>query len=76
VPVLDVAAAVAAHGVTDNAARAALETLADAGVLRRDRKADRTRTLYVAAGLLDLISASLPARDRDGSDDAGAVARL
>jgi Fic family protein len=70
-PVLDVAAAVAAHGVTDNAARAALETLADAHVLRRDRKSDRTRTLYVAVGLLDLISAPLPASDPDDVDDSG-----
>jgi Fic/DOC family protein len=54
-PVLDAATVVAAHDVSDNAARAALESLADAGIVRRDRKTDRTRTLYVAADLLDLI---------------------
>ncbi len=67
-PVLDAASVVAAHGVTDNAARAALETLADAGVLRRDRKADRTRTVYVATGLLDLVAGALPPV-RDDVDD-------
>ncbi|MGY4643934.1 Fic family protein [Cellulomonas sp. URHB0016] len=72
-PVTDVAAAVAAHRVTDNAARAALETLAEAGVLRRDRTSDRTRTLYVAAGLLELVSTPLPVRLR-GGDVGGRVA--
>ncbi|NTW40378.1 MAG: hypothetical protein HGA44_10915, partial [Cellulomonadaceae bacterium] len=57
-PVLDVATVAESQAVTDNAARSALETLAESGVVRRDRKADRTRTLYVATGLLDLISAT------------------
>ena len=55
-PVLDVSTVTATYGVTDNAARAALETLADAGVVRRDRRTDRIKTLYVASELLDLIS--------------------
>ncbi|MFN8074263.1 MAG: Fic family protein [Kineosporiaceae bacterium] len=54
-PVLDAPTVARVHEVSDNAARSALETLADAGTLRRDRKADRTRTLYVAVGLLALV---------------------
>lgn len=69
-PVLDVATVTATYAVSDNAARAALETLADAGVVRRDRKADRTKTLYVAADLLDLITASRPAPSNEPSDVA------
>lgn len=57
-PVLDATDAAEREGVSYNAARAALESLADAGVLRRDRKADRTRTIYVAAGLLELVAPS------------------
>lgn len=69
-PVLDVASVVASQSVTDNAARAALETLADAGVLRRDRKADRRKTVYVASGLLALVGTPLPRRRTDDEDAA------
>jgi len=55
-PVLDVAHVRELCGVSDNAARSALETLAEAGIVRRDRKTDRTRTLYVAATLLSLLA--------------------
>ena len=74
-PVLDAATVVAAHGVSDNAARSALETLARAGVIRRDRKADRTKTLYVAADLLDLITGALPTArgSRQEGVDTGTV---
>ncbi|GEL97564.1 Fic family protein [Cellulomonas terrae] len=55
-PVLDAATVATRHAISVVAARSALESLAEAGVLRRDRKADRTRTVYVATGLLDLVA--------------------
>ena len=55
-PVLDAASVAARHEVTAVAARNALESLTAAGVLRPDRKADRTRTVYVATELLDLVA--------------------
>ncbi|NKY38660.1 Fic family protein [Cellulomonas septica] len=70
-PVLDVASVASSQAVTDNAARAALETLADAGILRRDRKADRTKTVYVAAGLLGLVSTPLPGHRPDDESAGG-----
>jgi Fic family protein len=55
-PVLDAATVAAEFDVTPLAARNALEALTAAGVLRPDKKSDRTRTVYVAAGLLDLVA--------------------
>jgi len=55
-PVLDAASVAARFEVTGPAARSALEALAAAGVLRPDRKADRTRTVWVATELLDLVA--------------------
>ena len=55
-PVLDAATTAARYDVTAVAARSALDSLAAAGVLRPDRKADRTRTVYVATELLDLVA--------------------
>ena len=69
-PVLDAATAAARYQVTALAARNALDSLAAAGVLRPDRKADRTRTVYVATGLLDLIAEPGTAADADASSAA------
>ncbi|MBO3102987.1 Fic family protein [Cellulomonas fengjieae] len=55
-PVVDAASAAARYDVTPVAARNALESLTGAGVLRPDKKADRTRTVYVATELLDLVA--------------------
>ena len=55
-PVLDAATTAARYDVTAVAARNALDSLVAAGVLRPDRKADRTRTVYVATELLDLVA--------------------
>lgn len=55
-PVLDAASVAERYGITGVAARNALDSLAAAGVLRPDRKADRTRTVYVATELLDLVA--------------------
>jgi hypothetical protein len=74
-PVLDTARVRAWGGVTDNAARGALETLAEAGVLHRDRRSDRTRTLYIARGLLELVGAAeglRPAADPPDEPDRDA----
>ncbi|NUU19842.1 Fic family protein [Cellulomonas humilata] len=55
-PVLDAASVAARYEITTVAARNALDSLAGAGVLRTDRKADRTRTVYVATELLELVA--------------------
>jgi Fic family protein len=62
-PVLAVSDVARREEVADNTARTALETLAEVGTLVRDRKTDRTQTLYVATGLLDLIAPPAPVRD-------------
>ena len=64
-PVLDAASVAARYEVTDVAARNALESLAAAGVLRPDKKADRTRTVYVATDLLDLVAEPGATSDAD-----------
>jgi Fic family protein len=55
-PVLDAASVAGRYELSAVAARNALDSLAGAGVLRTDRKADRTRTVYVATELLDLVA--------------------
>ncbi|KQY43731.1 Fic family protein [Cellulomonas sp. Root137] len=55
-PVLDAASVAARYEISAVAARNALDSLAASGVLRTDRKADRTRTVYVATELLDLVA--------------------
>lgn len=55
-PVLDASSVAARYGVTEVAARNALDSVVSAGALRPDRKADRTRTVYVATELLDLVA--------------------
>ncbi|MET0787725.1 MAG: Fic family protein [Cellulomonas sp.] len=64
-PVLDAASVAARFDVTGVAARNALDSLAAAGVLRPDRKADRTRTVYVATELLDLVAEPGATSDAD-----------
>ena len=64
-PVLDAATTADRYEVTAVAARNALDALAAAGVLRPDRKADRTRTVYVATELLDLVAEPGTATDPD-----------
>jgi Fic family protein len=64
-PVLDAATAAARYGVTDVAARNALDSLVAAGVLRPDRKADRARTVYVATELLDLVAEPVATTDAE-----------
>ena len=64
-PVLDAATTADRYEVTAVAARNALDSLAAAGVLRPDRKADRTRTVYVATELLDLVAEPGIATDPD-----------
>ncbi|MDQ0374886.1 Fic family protein [Cellulomonas humilata] len=64
-PVLDAATTAGRYEVTAVAARNALDALAAAGVLRPDRKADRTRTVYVATELLDLVAEPGTATDPD-----------
>ncbi|GEK21190.1 Fic family protein [Cellulomonas xylanilytica] len=66
-PVLDAATTAARYGVTAVAARNALDALAAAGVLRPDRKADRTRTVYVATELLDLVAEPGVAAEADAA---------
>jgi Fic family protein len=56
-PVADAAFVAKTYGVTASAAKAALDALADAGVVKRDTKSDRTRVCYVFTELLDLIDA-------------------
>ena len=64
-PVLDAATVADRFDVTVVAARNALDSLTSAGVLRTDRKADRTRTVYVAAELLDLVAEPVATTDTD-----------
>lgn len=59
-PVLDAATLAQTAHVTPQAARTALNALVTAGVLTSDKKTDRTRTLYVAEDLLDLIAYTAP----------------
>lgn len=68
-PVLDAASVAARYEVTDVAARNALDVLATAGVLRTDKRADRTRTVYVATELLDLVAEPdlVPVADEDAA---------
>lgn len=73
-PVLDAASVAARFEVTDVAARNALESLAAAGVLRPDKKADRTRTVYVATELLDLVAEPGTAADADAGVDVPVAA--
>lgn len=68
-PVLDVSHVAATLGLSDNAARNALEVLADVGVLHRDRKTDRTKTVYVASELLALVGTPVPARRTPSDGD-------